>query len=151
MDKASHGLEWGVLVVIVFIGGFSMIGFIGLLSERADGHYCQIMDYPWNPVHYNKQINNERFRESLRNVRIALFAVDEAHCISEWGHNFRPDYLKLAGFAREFGAERILALTATATPPVLDDICRLFKVIARKEYTGLRGNFVQIQGAMTGA
>jgi len=75
-----------------------------------------------------ERFNNERFRESLRNVRISLFAVDEAHCISEWGHNFRPDYLKLAGFAREFGAERVLALTATATPPVLDDICRLFDI-----------------------
>src|SRR5580765_2205189 len=47
-------------------------------------------------------------------VRISLFAVDEAHCISEWGHNFRPDYLKLAEPARELGAERVLALTATA-------------------------------------
>ncbi|MES9903537.1 MAG: RecQ family ATP-dependent DNA helicase [Sedimenticola sp.] len=75
-----------------------------------------------------ERFNNERFRESLRHIRISLFAVDEAHCISEWGHNFRPDYLKLAGFAREFGAERILALTATATPPVLDDICRLFEI-----------------------
>ncbi|MEN8108955.1 MAG: ATP-dependent DNA helicase RecQ [Pseudomonadota bacterium] len=75
-----------------------------------------------------ERFNNERFRENLRQVRISLFAVDEAHCISEWGHNFRPDYLKLAGFAREFGAERILALTATATPPVLDDICRRFDI-----------------------
>jgi ATP-dependent DNA helicase RecQ len=77
-----------------------------------------------------ERFNNERFRENLRQVRISLFAVDEAHCISEWGHNFRPDYLKLAGFAREFGAERILALTATATPPVLKDICRLFDITA---------------------
>ena len=77
-----------------------------------------------------ERFNNERFRESLRNVQISLFAVDEAHCISEWGHNFRPDYLKLAGFAREFGAERLLALTATATPPVLDDICRQFDISA---------------------
>lgn len=75
-----------------------------------------------------ERFNNERFREGLRHIRISLFAVDEAHCISEWGHNFRPDYLKLAGFAREFGAERVLALTATATPPVLDDICRLFDI-----------------------
>jgi ATP-dependent DNA helicase RecQ len=75
-----------------------------------------------------ERFNNERFRESLRQVQISLFAVDEAHCISEWGHNFRPDYLKLAGFAREFGAERILALTATATPPVLEDVCRLFDI-----------------------
>ncbi|MEN8167390.1 MAG: ATP-dependent DNA helicase RecQ [Pseudomonadota bacterium] len=75
-----------------------------------------------------ERFNNERFRAMLKPVRIALFAVDEAHCISEWGHNFRPDYLKLAGFARQFGAERILALTATATPAVLDDICRLFEI-----------------------
>ncbi len=75
-----------------------------------------------------ERFNNERFRESMRQLRISLFAVDEAHCISEWGHNFRPDYLKLAGFARDFGAERILALTATATPAVLDDICRLFAI-----------------------
>ncbi|MBL3527172.1 MAG: RecQ family ATP-dependent DNA helicase [gamma proteobacterium endosymbiont of Lamellibrachia anaximandri] len=75
-----------------------------------------------------ERFNNERFREALRRIDISLFAVDEAHCISEWGHNFRPDYLKLAGFAREFGAERILALTATATTPVLEDICRLFAI-----------------------
>ena len=75
-----------------------------------------------------ERFNNERFREAIRSIRISLFAVDEAHCISEWGHNFRPDYLKLAGFAREFGAERILALTATATERVLDDICRGFDI-----------------------
>ncbi len=75
-----------------------------------------------------ERFNNERFREMLSHIRISLFAVDEAHCISEWGHNFRPDYLKLAGFAHQFGAERILALTATATPTVLADICRLFNI-----------------------
>jgi len=75
-----------------------------------------------------ERFNNERFRENLCQVRVSLFAVDEAHCISEWGHNFRPDYLKLAGFAREFGVERILALTATATPTVLEDIRRLFNI-----------------------
>ncbi len=59
---------------------------------------------------------------------ISLFAVDEAHCISEWGHNFRPDYLKLAKRARELGAERVLALTATATPAVVGDICAGFGI-----------------------
>lgn len=75
-----------------------------------------------------ERFNNERFRAAIAGLRIVLFAVDEAHCISEWGHNFRPDYLKLAGIAERLGAERILALTATATPPVLDDICRLFRI-----------------------
>ncbi len=67
---------------------------------------------------------NERFRESLGSFPISLFAVDEAHCISQWGHNFRPDYLKLGPIAKEYGAERVLALTATATPQVLTDICQ---------------------------
>lgn len=75
-----------------------------------------------------ERFNNERFREQCRTLNISLFAVDEAHCISEWGHNFRPDYLKLAGFAKEFGAERILALTATATPAVLKDMQRVFGI-----------------------
>ena len=75
-----------------------------------------------------ERFNNERFRDAIQRMRIALFAVDEAHCISEWGHNFRPDYLKLAEFSRMCRAERGLALTATATPKVLEDICRFFDV-----------------------
>jgi ATP-dependent DNA helicase RecQ len=75
-----------------------------------------------------ERFNNERFVAQLAGVRIALFAVDEAHCISEWGHNFRPDYLKLAQRARELGASRVLALTATATPAVVDDICAGFGI-----------------------
>ncbi len=69
-----------------------------------------------------ERFNNERFLSQLAGIRISLFAVDEAHCISEWGHNFRPDYLKLAERARELRAERVLALTATATPAVVADI-----------------------------
>ncbi len=75
-----------------------------------------------------ERFNNERFREAIQRVRVALFAVDEAHCISEWGHNFRPDYLKLTRFARQCRAERLFALTATATPAVLEDICRQFQI-----------------------
>ena len=75
-----------------------------------------------------ERFNNERFREAIKQLRISLFAVDEAHCISEWGHNFRPDYLKLARLAEEYGVERVLALTATATPQVLEDICKGFRI-----------------------
>ncbi|HYH79715.1 MAG TPA: ATP-dependent DNA helicase RecQ [Longimicrobium sp.] len=75
-----------------------------------------------------ERFNNERFLELLKRVHVALFAVDEAHCISEWGHNFRPDYLKLADTARMMGAERVLALTATATPAVVDDVCDSFRI-----------------------
>ncbi len=75
-----------------------------------------------------ERFNNERFLDLLKHMRISLFAVDEAHCISEWGHNFRPDYLKLAETARSVGAERVLALTATATPSVVQDICKAFQI-----------------------
>jgi ATP-dependent DNA helicase RecQ len=75
-----------------------------------------------------ERFTNERFREAISRIRVSLFAVDEAHCVSEWGHNFRPDYLKLAGFGKRCHAERTLALTATATPQVLADICRGFEV-----------------------
>lgn len=76
-----------------------------------------------------ERFSNERFRELLSQIEVSLFAVDEAHCISEWGHNFRPDYLKLAKFAGDAGAKTILALTATATPQVLEDICRFFEIV----------------------
>lgn len=75
-----------------------------------------------------ERFNNERFRQSIEGLKVALFAVDEAHCVSEWGHNFRPDYLKLAGYAKMCGAQRRLALTATATPAVLEDIKERFEV-----------------------
>jgi ATP-dependent DNA helicase RecQ len=62
------------------------------------------------------------FAERLRGV--GLFVVDEAHCVSQWGHDFRPDYFSLADAARRHGARATLALTATATPRVADDIVR---------------------------
>jgi ATP-dependent DNA helicase RecQ len=75
-----------------------------------------------------ERFNNERFLHFLGRLPLALFAVDEAHCISEWGHNFRPDYLKLAEIARDLRAPRVLALTATATPAVVEDICASFGI-----------------------
>lgn len=75
-----------------------------------------------------ERLANENFRNHLKRVDISLLAVDEAHCISEWGHNFRPDYLKLSHFARELKISRILALTATATPAVARDIRKNFGI-----------------------
>jgi ATP-dependent DNA helicase RecQ len=62
------------------------------------------------------------FLERIRHARIGLFVVDEAHCVSQWGHDFRPDYFRLADAARWLGARAITASTATATPQVAADI-----------------------------
>ncbi len=75
-----------------------------------------------------ERFSNERFLARLKSLRIDLLVIDEAHCISEWGHNFRPDYLKLARYARELKVGRVLALTATATPAVARDICSAFAI-----------------------
>jgi len=63
----------------------------------------------------------ESFRRMLRRTRVALLAIDEAHCVSQWGHDFRPDYLRLHEL-REILDAKVLALTATATPRVLAEI-----------------------------
>ncbi|MBI5313356.1 MAG: ATP-dependent DNA helicase RecQ [Methylocystis sp.] len=60
----------------------------------------------------------------LRSMRVRLFAVDEAHCVSHWGHEFRPDYRALGDIARKLGAPPMLAVTATAGPRTRDDIAR---------------------------
>ncbi|GFK94228.1 ATP-dependent DNA helicase RecQ [Fundidesulfovibrio magnetotacticus] len=75
-----------------------------------------------------ERLSNERFLGVIRRVRVSLLAVDEAHCISQWGHNFRPEYLKIARTARELGVERVLALTATADRETAADIARGFAV-----------------------
>src|SRR6202012_3768203 len=62
------------------------------------------------------------FARTLSTVDVGLFVVDEAHCVSEWGHDFRPDYFRLADAARRGGARALMALTAPATPRVATDI-----------------------------
>jgi ATP-dependent DNA helicase RecQ len=62
------------------------------------------------------------FRAAIEQAGVSLFAVDEAHCVAEWGHDFRPDYLRLAGAIELTGRPTVMALTATATPRVADEI-----------------------------
>ena len=69
-----------------------------------------------------ERFRSSRFNSALQQIPISLFAVDEAHCISTWGHDFRPDYLRLRGVIRSLGTVQTLALTATATPYVRSDI-----------------------------
>ena len=72
-----------------------------------------------------ERLRSVSFLKSMRSQKISLLAVDEAHCISEWGHDFRPDYLHIAQARAAFGNPLTAALTATATPQVQNDIIRL--------------------------
>jgi ATP-dependent DNA helicase RecQ len=69
-----------------------------------------------------ERFSSPGFLEAIREVPIGLFVVDEAHCVSQWGHDFRPDYFRLADAARWLGAKALIASTATATPQVARDI-----------------------------
>jgi len=67
---------------------------------------------------------NQSFVAELKNIKVSLFAIDEAHCISQWGHDFRPSYMRLRDAIRMVGSPVVVALTATATPEVRDDIVK---------------------------
>ncbi|MDQ6951027.1 MAG: RecQ family ATP-dependent DNA helicase [Mariprofundales bacterium] len=75
-----------------------------------------------------ERMKNERFRNFIARVPISLLVIDEAHCISEWGHNFRPDYLKLPRYQKQLGIPQVLLLTATATPAVMEDMRDKFAI-----------------------
>ncbi|HEX2746720.1 MAG TPA: RecQ family ATP-dependent DNA helicase, partial [Verrucomicrobiales bacterium] len=71
-----------------------------------------------------ERFRHRAFTDALRAADIALLAVDEAHCISQWGHDFRPDYMRLGEALERLGRPQVVALTATATPEVRADILR---------------------------
>jgi len=71
-----------------------------------------------------ERFSSRPFLDAVRDARVGLFVVDEAHCVSQWGHDFRPDYFRLADAARWLGARAIMGATATATPQVATDVER---------------------------
>jgi ATP-dependent DNA helicase RecQ len=85
------------------------------LREIQQGRYKLVYIAP-------ERFRNPGFMEGIQSCCVSLFAVDEAHCVSEWGHDFRPDYLRLKGVVEKLGHPPVAALTATATPDVRRDI-----------------------------
>jgi len=69
-----------------------------------------------------ERLSSELFRTKLRHMRVSFITVDEAHCISQWGYDFRPSYLEIADIRKDLPGVPVLALTATATPQVVEDI-----------------------------
>ncbi|MDB2330516.1 RecQ family ATP-dependent DNA helicase [Alteromonas sp.] len=75
-----------------------------------------------------ERFKNERFRQFIESIDVSMLVVDEAHCISEWGHNFRPDYLKLPAYQQALNIPLVLLLTATATKKVKVDMAKRFAI-----------------------
>ena len=97
------------------------------LSEVADGKYSMVYVAP-------ERLRNSKFLETIRATPVQLLAIDEAHCISEWGHDFRPDYARLGQFRKALGGVQTIALTATATPRVRQDICDVLGLRHPKQF-----------------
>ena len=85
------------------------------LNNAAYGHVQFLYVSP-------ERIENETFRQRLSYLPIGLIAVDEAHCISQWGYDFRPSYIKIAELREYFPSVNIIAVTASATKDVVEDI-----------------------------
>src|SRR4249919_487764 len=75
-----------------------------------------------------ERLETDIFKEFLPSLQVKLIAVDEAHCVSQWGYDFRPPYLRIADIRDELPGVPILALTASATPAIQTDICQKLKM-----------------------
>ena len=98
-----------------------------VLNRIASGDYKIVYVSP-------ERLRNSAFLNTLRGCPISLVAVDEAHCISQWGHDFRPDYLRIGRCLDGLGRPQTIALTATATARVREDIVDQLKLRAPRQF-----------------
>ena len=113
-DQVHHLRERGIIATAVY-SGMSRAEIIKNLDNCALGPVKLLYVSP-------ERLSSGLFQAKLKHIKVSFITVDEAHCISQWGYDFRPAYLKIADIRKLVPDAPVLALTATATPPVIDDI-----------------------------
>ena len=128
-DQVRNLRERGIKAIAVY-SGMTREEIIVALENCIFGDYKFLYISP-------ERLDTEIFRSKLRSMKVSMITVDESHCISQWGYDFRPAYLKIAEIRQLLPDVPVLALTATATPEVVDDIqrkldfkeeCRVFRM-----------------------
>ena len=114
-DQVQHLRQRGILAAAVY-SGMQRDDILRVLENCILGRTKFLYVSP-------ERLSSELFISKLRHMRVSFITVDEAHCISQWGYDFRPSYLEIANIRALLPNVPVLALTATATPQVVEDIC----------------------------
>ncbi|MCR5240826.1 MAG: RecQ family ATP-dependent DNA helicase [Prevotella sp.] len=126
-DQVDHLLRRGIKAASIY-SGLTHEEIIITLENCIFGDVKLLYVSP-------ERLASELFQTKLRHMKVSFITVDEAHCISQWGYDFRPSYLEIANIRKLLPGVPVLALTATATPAVVDDIC---EKLSRSEECGVR-------------
>ena len=131
-DQVHHLRQRGIIAAAIY-SGMQRDDIIRILENCILGTTKLLYVSP-------ERLGSDLFQAKLRHMRVSFITVDEAHCISQWGYDFRPSYLKIADIRRICPDVPVLALTATATPKVVDDICAKLTLNAQRLRVGERSS-----------
>lgn len=123
-DQVEHLKNKGIPALAIY-SGMDFPAVKKTLQQAAFGNYKFLYVSP-------ERLETSLFLEFLPAIKPSLLAIDEAHCISQWGYDFRPPYLRIADLRKELKGVPVIALTASATPEVQDDICE--KLLYKKDH-----------------
>ncbi|WP_291134591.1 RecQ family ATP-dependent DNA helicase [Flavobacterium sp. UBA7663] len=127
MKDQVQNLQSKNIKAIALTGGISQDDVIDILDNCQFGNYKFLYLSP-------ERLQHDWIVERLKQLLINLIAIDEAHCVSQWGHDFRPAYLKISALKEHFPTTPFLALTATANKRVQEDICRNLALVNPKVF-----------------
>lgn len=132
-DQVENLKQKGIPALAIY-SGMNFADVKKTLQHAAFGNYKFLYVSP-------ERLETSLFLEFLPAIKPSLLAIDEAHCISQWGYDFRPPYLRIANLREELKGVPVIALTASATLPVQDDICE--KLLFKKDHARFRQSFTR--------